>query len=184
MSSPVIPPLPEDVADPEDLVQAIRDRRGGTLLKLDRMLLHSPPLAEGWNFYLGKVRNDLEVPYRLRELVMCVVAVLNGATYEYEHHSPLYIHAGASKQQADALQALSAKDEFQAHLFSDLEQDVIALTRQMTKDIQVSPDVKQRLVNQIGVKQTVELVGVAAAYNMVSRFLVALEVNTEQESSR
>jgi alkylhydroperoxidase family enzyme len=176
----MISPLPVDVAEPVELVQAMRNRRGGNLLKLDRMLLHSPPLAEGWNVYLGKIRNSLEVPYRLRELVMCVVAVLNGATYEYEHHAPLYVDAGASKQQADALKALATEDPFPEHLFPRLDQDVIALTRQMTVQIKVEPDLKQRLVDQIGPRQTVELVGVVATYNMVSRFLVALDVHTEE----
>ena len=35
---------------PGDLVAAIRARRSnGLLLNLDRMLLHSPPMARGWN---------------------------------------------------------------------------------------------------------------------------------------
>ncbi|MEY3668818.1 MAG: hypothetical protein RL258_213, partial [Pseudomonadota bacterium] len=93
--------LPEDHAHPADLVAAIRARRGGSLLKLDRMLLHSPPLAEGWNIFLGKVRTDLSVPIKLRELVMCVVAVLNGASFEYEHHAPIFVSAGGTVRQAE-----------------------------------------------------------------------------------
>ena len=45
----VIPYVPRDVAEPRALVDAIRARRGGALLNLDRMLLHSPPFAAGWS---------------------------------------------------------------------------------------------------------------------------------------
>lgn len=38
----------------------------------------------------------------------------------------------------------------------------------------------EELQKEIGDQQTVELVGVIAAYNMVSRFLVALEVTPEE----
>ena len=58
-------------AGPPDLVAAIRQRRGGRLGALDRILLYSPPYAAGWNEMMGRVRNDLVVPMPLRELAMC-----------------------------------------------------------------------------------------------------------------
>ena len=79
---PIIRPVDQDIQDPPELVAAIRARRGGALLKLDRMLLHSPPLAQGWNVYLGKIREELLVPAQLRELAMCVVAILKKSTSE------------------------------------------------------------------------------------------------------
>ena len=53
---PRLPYLDDDQVGPADLVAAVRKRRGGELLALDRMLLYSPPLAEGWNEMLGRVR--------------------------------------------------------------------------------------------------------------------------------
>ena len=46
---PRIPYLPADIAEPAELVAAIRKRRGGELINLDRLLLYSPPVAAGWN---------------------------------------------------------------------------------------------------------------------------------------
>src|SRR5690606_10326538 len=46
---PRIPYQPADLAEPAEVVDAIRQRRGGELLELDRMLLHSAPLAARWN---------------------------------------------------------------------------------------------------------------------------------------
>lgn len=84
MSAPdrLIPYVPEDLAEPKEIVDAVRKRRGGKLMNLDRMLLHSPVFAQGWNTFMGAVRTELQVPWKLREIAMCVVAVCNEAWYE------------------------------------------------------------------------------------------------------
>lgn len=157
----------------------IRARRGGELLQLDRALLHSPALAAGWNTYLGAVRGQLDLPARLRELAICVVAVLNGAAYEFEHHLPLYLAEGAAPEQAAALREFG-QPSFPIGLFSELEQDVLSLTDTLTRQIRAPRPLKRRIAQSIGVQQLVELIGVIATYNMVSRFLVAMEIETEQ----
>jgi alkylhydroperoxidase family enzyme len=49
----------------------------------------------------------------------------------------------------------------------------------MTRNIKVEPELMKRLQKELGSTDTVELVTVIAAYNMVSRFLIALDVNPE-----
>ncbi len=88
---------------PEDLVDAILQRRGGTLINLDKALLWSEPLARGWNVYLGAVRTGLPTSRKLRELGICTVALLTGAQYEYHHHAPDFLAAGGTQAQLDAL---------------------------------------------------------------------------------
>src|SRR4051795_1194573 len=90
----VIPLRPQDLAEPREIVDAIRQRRGGALLNLDRMLLHSPALAGAWNNFLRTIRTELDVPLKLRELAICAVAIVNGAEYEYRQHSPIFLKAG------------------------------------------------------------------------------------------
>jgi len=176
---PVVPYKPAEIIEPQDLVESIRSRRGGNLLNLDRMLLHSPPFATGWNHLLGIVRNDLEVPAKLRELSICTVAILNKADYEFIQHSPEFLKAGGTKQQLIALQHLEASNS-KSSLFDTTEQAVIQLSIEMTQSIQVSKmtmdTVKAVLAND---QHLVELVGVIATYNMVSRYLVALGIEPE-----
>ena len=54
---------PDRKTQPQDLVDAILARRGGSLLNLDRALLSwllwSEPLARGWNVYHKAVRTEL-----------------------------------------------------------------------------------------------------------------------------
>ena len=74
--------------DPQlaDLVATIRSRRSsGKLLNLDRMLLHSPPFARGWNSMFAAIRNQLQVPRHINELAICAVARLNNAAVSYTH---------------------------------------------------------------------------------------------------
>lgn len=178
---PRIPYVPIDLAEPAAIVEAVRQRRGGTLLNLDRMLLHSPQLAAGWNTYLGAVRRDLSLDARLRELAMCVVAALNGADYEFHHHAPEFIAAGGTPAQVEALRdpAHTAHTSALLALFDEAEQATLQLTIEMTRTVAVSDPTFDRVRHLLGDRHTVELVAVIATYNMVSRFLVALGIEPE-----
>jgi len=166
--------------DEPELFARIRARRGGKLLNLDRMLLNSLPFASGWNSHLGAVRGELTVSLRLRELAICAVAVLNGADYELAHHAPELLRAGGTARQLEALKALKFGSEA-ADVFDPTELAVLRLTSEMTRNVKVSDatfaDVRAQLSDD---RQVVELVGAIATYNMVSRFLVALEVDAEE----
>ena len=178
MSERLIPYQPMDLAEPAELVAAIRQRRGGQFINLDRMLLHSTPIAEGWNHFIGEIRNNLSLDPKLRELAMCGVAVLNGAEYEFFHHAPPFVKAGGTEEQVQALR-LIGQPSFPRAIFSSLENDAVDLTFQMTRNIQVDSALMKRLQVALGNTHAVELVTVVAAYNMVSRFLIALDVNPE-----
>ena len=175
---PIIPYVPSDIREPAELVDAIRARRGGQLIHLDRMLLHSIPFARGWNAFLWEVRRNLSVSAKLREIAMCGVAVLNGAEYEFFHHAPELRAAGGTAAQVDALRAIGRPD-MDLNVFDAIERDAIALTIAMTRDIEVPHDLLERLQAALGNTAVVELVGVVSAYNMVSRFLLALGVTPE-----
>ena len=109
---------------------------------------------------------------------MCGVAVLNGAEYEFFHHAPPFKKAGGTEEQVQGLR-LIGQSNFPKDLYSPVENDAAELTFQMTRNIKVDPELMKRLQNALGSTDTVELVTVIAAYNMVSRFLIALDVNPE-----
>ena len=172
---PRIPLKPIDLAEPADLVAAIRKRRGGQLIELDRLLLYSLPLSEGWNHFVGNIREHFSVAQQLRELAMCTVAVLNDAEYEFSQHAPLYIKAGGSEEKAALLRQPDTAQDNPA--FTEAEQLTIALTTQLTRDVRISDELFDRSSAFFGYEHLVELVATIAAYNMVSRFLVAFELH-------
>lgn len=161
------------------VVAAIRARRkNGKLLNLDRMLLHSPPVARGWNTYMGAIRTELQLSPRLRELAICAVAVLNRADYEWIQHAPEFLAAGGSQAQLDALKELDVRGENVA-AFSSLERIALTLTIEMTRDVNLSSATKDALHAHLPAREIAELVSVIASYNMVSRYLVALGIEPE-----
>ena len=165
-ADPAVPPLVERI---------VAER--GEVLHLYQMLLHSPPLADGWLYYLTRVRQQLSLPAGLRELVIVQVAHLNGAPYEAEQHVPLARREGISTEQLGALPDWPAA----AALFSPVEQAALALTDAMTRQVRVEPALMAKVRALLGERQAVELAGVIAAYNMVSRFLEATGIHSGAE---
>jgi AhpD family alkylhydroperoxidase len=158
-----------------ELLRAIQARRGGTLLNLDRQLLHSPPLARGWNTCMGAIRGETQLDGGLRELVILRVAVLNRAPYEFAQHAPVALAEGLTQAQIDAVAHWQA-----SALFDARARDVFAYADAMTLQVQVPKELFDALRAHFSDRELVELTAVVAAYNMVSRFLEALQIQIEQ----
>jgi alkylhydroperoxidase family enzyme len=180
MSRSGIPYKPDDdQAGPKEVVDAIRARRpGGKLLNLDRILLHSPAFAKGWNGLFGAIRGQLAVPPKLRELAIMAVGALNQAEYEWVQHEKEFVNAGGTQAQLAALKNVPAalKND---KLFDEPERATLALTLEMTRSIKVSDATLKRVRGLLPLDQVVELIGTIAGYNMASRFLVATGVELE-----
>jgi alkylhydroperoxidase family enzyme len=175
--------LSDDQVGPPDLVAAIKSRRsGGKLLNLDRILLHSPNFTKGWNGMFGAIRNQLSLPGKLRELAIMQIGVLNKSEYEWGQHEGEFLKAGGSRAQLDALRAGAAESGGDPKLFDEPERATLQLTREMTRNIDVSPATMKRVRSHLPDAQVVELVGTIASYNMVSRFVVATGVEMEEKA--
>jgi alkylhydroperoxidase family enzyme len=169
----------DDQAGPAELVSAIRSRRpGGRLLNLDRMLLHSPAFAQGWNGMFGAIRGKLSVTPKLRELAIMSIGVLNKADYEWAQHEADFLAAGGTREQMVALKDPPAALS-DAKLFDEPERATLALTYEMTRNVTVADATMKRIRAVLPDPQVVELVGAIAGYNMVSRFLVATGIDLE-----
>jgi alkylhydroperoxidase family enzyme len=155
-----------DTPELTPLVQRITAERGG-VLHLYQMLLHSPPLAEGWLAFLTAVRQRLDLPGER-------VAHLNGAPYEAAQHVPHALKEGVSPAQLDDLADWKASPHY-----SPRQRRVLALCDAITRDIHFDPVLLNAVKQDLGERQAVELVATVAAYNMVSRFLEALAIHNE-----
>jgi alkylhydroperoxidase family enzyme len=160
-----------------ELVDAVLARRGGKLLALDRALLWSEPLARGWNAHLGAVRREFSLPGRVREIAICTVARLTGAVYEFDHHWPVYVREGGDDALRPRLDDLSRASSDAA--FSGEERVAMRYAIAMTRDVQVPEALFAEALACFGREQVVELTATVATYNMVARFLVALQITDE-----
>jgi len=160
-----------DITKPETqpLVARIQRERA-SLPNLYKMLLNSPPIAEGWLNYLTAVRQKSSLPPQLREMLILRVAVLNEADYEFEQHLPIALKEGCTAQQIEALKVndLDALD--------GKSRAALSYCNEMTRDIRVKKETFASLREVYSDREIVEITATIGAYNMVSRFLVALEI--------
>ncbi|SDD09972.1 alkylhydroperoxidase AhpD family core domain-containing protein [Variovorax sp. CF079] len=156
-----------ELAEVESRIMAQR----GRVSLLYQVLLNSGPIASGWERMLTAVRNQTGVPADLRELMILRVAVLNGAGFEYDAHVPHAQKAGVGAEKIDAVRQDGLSD-----VFAPLERLVLELTDAMTRQVVVPEELMDRIQQHFDPKGVVEVVATVAAYNMVSRLLVALNV--------
>jgi len=168
-----------EYVEPESPVtEAIRQRRGGELNELDRTLLHSLPVAGGWNVLLGAIRTQTSLPADLRELAICRVAALNSAWFEWKHHYPLALQAGIDDELLQLVKKGRQWDlSGMEHMaYGTLRWTMLRYVDNMTLYVQVPTTAFDDVRAWWSEKEIVELTAIVASYNMVSRFLVALDV--------
>ena len=167
--TPIEPGTRPELAAQEAQIAAER----GRVSPLYQVLLNSPPIAHGWEQMLSAVRNRNSLPAALRELVILRVAVLNRASYEFDAHVPHALAAQVPQAAIDATRLVPVPADAP---FSAAERVALRLTDAMTRDIDV-PDALYADVRQhFSAQGQIDLVATVAAYNMVSRFLVALHI--------
>jgi len=144
----------------------------GKLLDLYKVLLHSPAVMEGWLAFFTAIRQKTKLCARIREFAIMRVAILNGAGYEYHAHLPFALSAGASPEQIAALKAWQLSP-----LFDAAERAALAYTDAMTEQVQVADELFAEVKRQFDTQDLVELTATIAGYNLVSRFLEAMQVH-------
>ena len=157
------------------LAAQIRAERDGRIPNIYRMLLNSPPIAQGWLNLLTAIRHKSTVAGRHRELVIIRIAVINGAEYERSIHVPIARKEGMSDAQIEAI-----NDWQNATVFDDAERAVLAYTDAMTLDVHVPDDVFAAVKKHFDARTITELTATVCAYNLVSRFLEALQIDPEK----
>lgn len=185
MRLPYAPSTAQSPADQDIYTRIAARRHPRPLIPLDLTLLHSPPLADGWNSFIGAIRSSTQLDQGLLELAVSRVAVLTDAVYEWNAHAPLALKGGIKPSELQAVRTLpstadSGADEVQAlngSALTGLQQAVVRYTDQMTLKVRVEDGVFA-LLKQDGLsdREVVELTTGVAGYNCVSRVLVALDV--------
>lgn len=155
------------------LVEKIVEQRG-SVLHLYQMLLQSPPVASGWLDHLTGIRHNSSLDGALRELVIMRVALLNRAPYEADQHAPIALKEGVTQEQLDDLHEWRSST-----LFTEKQRAVLDYTDAMTRHVQVPDDIFAAVKEKFEPRELVELTATIATYNMVSRFLEALHIHSD-----
>ena len=164
------------------------------------------------NSFLGSIRTQTTLSTSIRETAICRVAILNNAWFEWEHHAPIlracpnikeeHIRHILQAPQPKLHRTVSAKPavssvitkasslekwteaRHEADYVDEKHLAVIAYTDAMTLGVRVSDAVFERLKQNFSDREVVEITATIAAYNCVSRFLVALDVGERNAQER
>ena len=170
-------PLINEKEHPElsESIAKIKGARGGRLINIYRLMMHSPALANAWFDLNQVVRYGTEIDGQCRELAVIRVAILNDVEYVQRAHGPAYaLKEGLTPQQVAALANWRP-----SKLFSERQRALLAYHDAMTRDIDVADAVYAEARKHFSERQTVELTMLIGAYNMLTRFLKALKVDPE-----
>jgi alkylhydroperoxidase family enzyme len=170
-------PLIEEEGHPElsEVIAKIKGARGGRLINIYRLMLHSPVLATAWFDLNQAVRYGTEIDGQSRELAVIRVAILSEVEYVVRAHGPAYaLKEGLTPEQVTVIANWQS-----SKLFSNQQRALLAYTDAMTRDISVADEVFAEIRKHFSERQVVELTMLIGAYNMLTRFLKALQVDPE-----
>jgi len=171
-------PLASDSPDRVAIEEQIRAERGGRLLNLYRMLLHSPPVAEGWLALGTAARYRTQLTGRQRELTICLIALLNDCGYEWGQHAPEAIAAGVRPEELAQLGTWRT-----SALFAREDRAVLGYVESVTLAQAVGSPVAEELRLVLNDRQVLELTAVVGYYTGLARFLNALGIDSSGEDS-
>jgi 4-carboxymuconolactone decarboxylase len=165
-----LPPASPETSSAASAAESQILQSRGKVTPLYQLLLHSPPIASGWETLLTAIRRQSTLAATLRELVILRIAALNRATYEFDAHAPIAREAGLSEQKIAAISSANLEP------FDAQERLVLEYCDVMTREVHVPDELFARIKREFDETRIVELTATIAAYNMVSRFLEALHV--------
>ncbi|KAJ9099915.1 hypothetical protein QFC21_003920 [Naganishia friedmannii] len=196
----------------DQVADRIRERRGPArgLTSLDGTLLNAPMVADGWNTFIGTLRQRNSLPDDVREILILRVAAVNRAAFEWVHHEHVGRHAGLTYEQLSLIGSPAPDDRTQAFeipssstndTLSPLQAAALKFADASTRQIAVPRAVFDELKTQLAAeleknpgktgasdsgpvtveRQLLEATTTVGAYNMVSRLLVALDVDDKSE---
>ena len=170
-------PLIDEKDHPElaGTIAKIKGARGGRLINIYRLMLHSPALATAWFELNQAVRYGTAVDGQSREIAVIRTAILNGVEYVQRAHGPAYaLKEGLTVAQVNAIASWHG-----SNLFTPEQRALLAYTDAMTREIAVPEEIFAELRRHFTERQAVELTMLIGAYNMLTRFLSALKVDPE-----
>jgi alkylhydroperoxidase family enzyme len=153
--------------------------RGDPPLHVFAALANIPNLLDPLLTFTREMREGAVIERRLRELAIMSVALVTGATYEFNHHWNSALDAGLRREQLEQL-----ADAETSNAFDDEERAIVRYAREATLSLNVSDDTWSALHSHFSVRETMDVVMAVAWYNAVARVLLPLKIELEDWHQR
>ena len=146
------------------------------VLNVMRALAHAPVLLRRISSLGNALLNDLTLDPQLRELAVLQLFQVNRCDYGFQQHVVIAKSVGLSDKHIANVGGYRSYP-----YYSDVERIVLEYAEAVTRDLMVSDELFARVRQHFNDQQLVELTMVIAYWNMMSRFLIPLQVEVESE---
>lgn len=167
----------KDQAHPmvKELYQNI-ENKGAELINLFKVMGHCPYIGLNFQRLGNSILRGEELAANLRELAILRVGDLAQAEYEFTQHTRIALRSGVRQRQIDEISDWAASAEF-----DEQERAILRYTDEVARDVKVKDETFAKLKDFLGEHAIVELTTAIGFYGMVSRILVALQVELEPQ---
>jgi alkylhydroperoxidase family enzyme len=148
--------------------------RGNPPLHIFAALANIPNVLDPLLTFTHEMRAGAVIEARLRELAIVTVALVTGATYEFDHHWNSALKAGLGREQLEQLADAETSDAF-----DESERAIVRYAREATESLNVSDETWSALRSHFSVRESMDVVMAVAWYNAVARVLLPLEIELE-----
>lgn len=144
------------------------EKKGAAVPNVLRAMAHNPEMLEGF-LALNATLPRTKLDGKLRELAYIKTSELNGCAYCLHHHRTTGKKAGLSERQLQETARFETSDAY-----DELQRDVLRYAEEVTRHINVSEALLERLHAALSDREIVELamtVGIANFTNRVTETL-------------
>ena len=144
-------------------------------LNIFRMMAHAetcmiPAMRLGGSILHRQKLSDVN-----RELLILLVAQLEGGAYEWRQHVPIALGVGVTQPQIDALE----RGNFDDQAFDDAERALLAFGREVVENVRVTDAVFARMRKHFADQEIVEAIIAIGFYMMMARLTEATETDLD-----
>ncbi|MBM4446474.1 MAG: carboxymuconolactone decarboxylase family protein [Chloroflexi bacterium] len=157
----------------KEMFQKLEDRRV-PVLNLFKAVGNCPKIGRNFVRLGNSILNPEFIDPKLRELAILRVGNLLRSEYEFTKHVTIGLDVGVAKGQIDELSNWASSKKF-----TDIERAVLQYTDEVTLNVKVSDSTFASLKRFFDDRAIVKLTATIGYYGMVSRILVALQIELE-----
>ncbi len=134
-------------------------------LNIFRMLANADTMMEPALRFGGAILSKQQLGADLRELVILLVAELEGGEYEWNQHVPIGLRCGNTQAQINAL----AARRFDDPAFNAREKALVAFAKEVIEDVKASEESLAEAQKHFSPKEIVEIILTCGFYMTMAR---------------
>lgn len=134
-------------------------------LNIFRMLANADTMMEPALRFGGAILSKQDLGADLRELVILLVAELEGGEYEWNQHVPIGLRCGCTQAQIDALKARRLDDS----AFNAREKALVAFAAEVIEKVKASEESLAEAQKHFSPKEIVEIILTCGFYMTMAR---------------